>query len=77
VQGAHDLKVRSSGGLYQVQVRVVVASTLTVVEGHRVAESVERGLRADITEVAEAIVHVDPVGATRTEHGPVQGRADG
>ena len=70
VQGVHDLKVRSSGGLYQVQVRVVVDSALTVVEGHRVAEAVERGLRSRIEEVAEAIVHVDPVGVTQPEQGP-------
>lgn len=69
VQGVHDLKVRSSGGLYQVQVRVVVDSALTVVQGHRVAESVERGLRSGIGEVAEAIVHIDPVGVARAEDG--------
>lgn len=62
VEEAHDLKVRLSGGLYQVQVHVVVDADLTVTEGHRIAKEAEAVLRSEVEDVADVIVHVDPRG---------------
>ncbi len=56
----HDLRVRSAGGLHHVQVHVVVDASLTVGEGHAIAEATERALMG-IEDVAHVIVHVDPL----------------
>ena len=42
VVDAHALKVRSAGGLYLVQVHVDVDGTLSVTEGHEIADTVGR-----------------------------------
>ena len=56
----HDLKVRSSGGAYHLHIHITVKGDLTVREGHGIAKEVERCLLADIENVGEVIVHVDP-----------------
>ena len=56
----HDLKVRMSGGLYQMETHIVVDGQLTVIEGHRLAKTVESCLKSEIEELDQVIVHVDP-----------------
>lgn len=56
----HDLRVRSSGGLYQMETHIVVDSQLTVAEGHRIAKAVESRLVGKIEDLDRVIVHVDP-----------------
>jgi cation diffusion facilitator family transporter len=60
VINAHDLKVRTSGGLYQVEIHIVVDGQLTVVEGHGIAKTVEGCLVQEIDDLDRVIVHVDP-----------------
>lgn len=56
----HDLRVRTSGGFYQMEIHIVVDGHLTVVEGHRIAKAVESCLIEDIERLDSVIVHVDP-----------------
>ncbi len=60
VLGHHDLKVRSSGGLYQMEAHIVVKGSLTVVEGHGIAKEVESCLNREIEDLNQVIIHVDP-----------------
>jgi len=60
VMDAHDLRVRTSGGFYQAEIHIVVDGQLTVVEGHRIAKTVERCLEQEMDELDRVIVHVDP-----------------
>jgi cation diffusion facilitator family transporter len=60
VLDVHDLRVRTSGGLYQAEVHVVVNSLLTVKEGHRIARAVESCLEDRVEDLHSVIVHVDP-----------------
>ncbi|WP_449246684.1 cation diffusion facilitator family transporter [Desulfarculus baarsii] len=60
VRGFHDLRVRSSGGLHQAQVHVVVPAEMTVAEGHAIAKTVELCLLRDIEGLDQVIVHMDP-----------------
>ncbi len=60
VMEVHDLRVRTSGGLYQIEIHIVVDAALTVKEGHGIAKAVEECLINDIGDVGRAIVHVDP-----------------
>jgi cation diffusion facilitator family transporter len=56
----HDLRVRTSGGLYQMETHITVNGQMTVAEGHRIAKEVERCLLDEITDLERVIVHVDP-----------------
>ncbi len=56
----HDLKVRTSGGLYQMEIHIVVDGQLTVVKGHKIAKAVERCVIEDVGNFDRVIVHVDP-----------------
>jgi cation diffusion facilitator family transporter len=60
VMDAHDLRVRTSGGLHQIEIHIVVDASLTVKEGHGIAKEVEACMISDIDDVGRAIVHVDP-----------------
>ncbi len=57
----HDLRVRTSGGLYQTEVHIVVDGLLTVKEGHRIARAVESSLEEKMEDLHSVIVHVDPL----------------
>jgi cation diffusion facilitator family transporter len=57
---SHDLKVRSSGGRYQIEIHIIVDALLTVAQGHRVAKAVEKCLMDDVEDLDKVIVHIDP-----------------
>jgi cation diffusion facilitator family transporter len=61
VSAMHDLGVRTSGGLHQMEVHIVVDGQLTVNEGHQIAKAVEKTLRKDVADIDRVIVHVDPL----------------
>lgn len=56
----HDLRVRTSGGMWQMETHIVVNGQLTVFEGHRIAKAVESCLAEEIEDFDRIIVHVDP-----------------
>ncbi|RLB19781.1 MAG: cation-efflux pump [Deltaproteobacteria bacterium] len=56
----HDLRVRTSGGRYQMETHIVVDGRLSVFEGHRIAKAVETCLAEEITDLDRVIVHLDP-----------------
>jgi cation diffusion facilitator family transporter len=60
VISVHDLRVRTSGGLYQIETHIVVDGKLTITEGHNIAKEVENCLRADLDDFGRVIVHIDP-----------------
>jgi cation diffusion facilitator family transporter len=57
----HDLRVRTSGGFYQMETHIVVDGQLTVAEGHRIAKAVESCLAEEIDDLDRVIIHVDPL----------------
>ncbi len=60
VINTHDLRARTSGGLYQMEIHIVVDGHLTVIEGHRIAKEVEACLIEDIKDLERVVVHIDP-----------------
>jgi cation diffusion facilitator family transporter len=56
----HDLRVRTSGGLYQMEIHIVVDGQLTVLEGHNIAKAVEGCLVEDVGNFGSIAIHVDP-----------------
>ena len=57
---SHDLRVRTSGGRYQIEIHIIVDALLTVAQGHRVAKAVEKCLIDKVEDLDKVIVHVDP-----------------
>ena len=60
VLDTHDLRVRTSGGFYQMEAHIVVDGQLTVAEGHKIAKAVESCLIEEVEDLDRVIVHVDP-----------------
>jgi len=60
VVDTHDLRVRTSGGFYQMEIHIVVDGQLTVSEGHKIAKTVEGCLFEDVGNFDRIIIHVDP-----------------
>lgn len=65
VNDTHDLKVRTSGGLYQIEIHIIVDGQITVSEGHKIAKTVEMCLVEDVEDLDSVIVHVDPTEETK------------
>jgi cation diffusion facilitator family transporter len=60
VLDVHDLRVRISGGLYQMETHIIVDGQLTVDEGHRITKEVENCLAEEVEDLERAIIHVEP-----------------
>ncbi len=60
VVDTHDLRVRTSGGKYQMEIHIVVDGQLTVLEGHEIAKAVESCLVEDVGNFDSITIHVDP-----------------
>ena len=60
VRQAHDIKARYSGSQILVEIHIVVDPDLSVREGHSIAKAVKRKLLANVDDVSEVIIHVDP-----------------
>jgi cation diffusion facilitator family transporter len=60
VIGVHDLRARTLGGLFQMEMHIIVNGQQTVIEGHCIAKEVERCLEEEISGIDTIIVHVDP-----------------
>lgn len=63
----HDLRVRLSGGRFQMETHIVVDGLLTVIKGHRIAKEVENCLIEKIDSIDSVIVHVDPAIEAETD----------
>jgi cation diffusion facilitator family transporter len=56
----HNMRVRTSGGLYQMETHILVDGQLTVDEGHRITKEVENCLAEEVEDLERAIIHVEP-----------------
>jgi len=67
VLDTHDLRVRTSGGLFQMEIHIVVDGQLTVLEGHKISKAVEGCLSEDVGNFSSITIHVDPEIENRKE----------
>lgn len=70
---AHNLRVRSSGGLNWVEVHVTVDPLLTVKQAHEVATGVEDAIKDEIGSGTQTIVHIEPAEPPHTRPDPIFG----
>ncbi len=71
VQHVHELRTRSSGVQKFIQMHLVLDRTLSLLEAHRIADDVEKGIEAAFPG-ADIIIHEDPDGIAEF-HPPVGG----
>lgn len=61
VLGCHRLRTRRYGGVFQADLHIQVARTLSVAEGHAIGHAVRDAIRTAGIGVVDAVVHVEPV----------------
>lgn len=59
VQGVHMLRSRRMGGVYLIDVHIVVDERLSVSEGHKISEYVRLKLIDSHEYISDALVHID------------------
>ncbi|ODS50600.1 MAG: cation diffusion facilitator family transporter [Halanaerobium sp. 4-GBenrich] len=59
----HDIKLRSYGPNYIVDLKIVVEDQLSVADGHNIACLVEKKIIKNSDDVKDVMVHVDPLSA--------------
>lgn len=56
----HDVRVRSYGGNYFVELKIHVSPSMNVEEAHRLAELIEDEVKKRFRNVIEVLVHIEP-----------------
>ena len=67
VLDTHDIRVRTSGGQYQMEAHILVNGGISVREGHKIAKEVEKCLYDTLDDLDSVIVHVDPTISENSE----------
>lgn len=65
VRRVDDLRIRSNGSYWVVDVKVSVNPDITVAEGHTIGKAVKLGLTQEFTQVYDVFVHVNPYQESR------------
>lgn len=60
VQALHFLRTRQMGHQAWVDVHILVSPKISVSEGHQISETVRLSLMANIENIGEVMVHIDP-----------------
>jgi cation diffusion facilitator family transporter len=60
VQDVHNIRTRFEGNSLVVDLHLDVLPTISVAQGHDLAEQVEKSIKASIPTVYEVVVHVEP-----------------
>jgi len=61
---AHDIRTRTAGRATFIDFHLVVPSTMSVADAHRICDRIEQALEAEV-EGAEVVIHVEPEGEAR------------
>ncbi len=61
----HKVRTRYISSSIQVDMHIVVDGSITVRDGHAIADEVESHIMAEIPEVLDVVIHVDPLDAAR------------
>ncbi len=60
IEGIHRLRTRSIGGLYAIEVDLLVDGRMSVAEGHDITLRIERELRSRYGAMTHVTIHVEP-----------------
>lgn len=62
----HRVRSRMIGNLYMITLDIEVDPQITITQAHKIADSVERSIKASIDNVYDILVHVEPAGECQT-----------
>ncbi len=57
----HHLRLRTIGGLYMIDIDIEVDGRISVARAHDIAEKVEESIRAEVENVYDIEVHIEPL----------------
>ncbi|MCX8033906.1 MAG: cation diffusion facilitator family transporter [Thermodesulfovibrio sp.] len=60
VQSCEDIRTRGTAGQIFVDLKILVDSSISVKEGHDIAERVEKTIKKEFPDVVDVVVHVEP-----------------
>jgi cation diffusion facilitator family transporter len=60
VKGCHEIRSRGTNGCVFVDIHVLVEPSLSVAEGHIIADRVEEKIKQELSEVVDVVVHIEP-----------------
>lgn len=60
IQACENIRTRGTTGQIFVDLKILVDSSITVKDGHDIAEKVERMIKKEFPDVVDVIVHVEP-----------------
>ncbi|HNS17899.1 MAG TPA: cation diffusion facilitator family transporter [Bacteroidales bacterium] len=66
-QNPHRMRVHQIGNSYMITCDIEVDGTITVDESHEIAKNVEESIKANIGNVYDVMVHVEPAGNIERE----------
>ena len=58
----HKIRVRKQGFLYIIDMDIEVDGTLSVTQGHRIAQKVEQAIKNELNNVYDVTIHIEPIG---------------
>ncbi len=61
----HRVRSRMIGNLYMIALDIEVDPHITVIQGHEIAEAVEKSIKDSVKDVYDIIVHVEPAGKSQ------------
>ncbi len=62
-QNPHHLRIRSIGGKWMIDLDIELEGEMSVAAAHAIADRVEESIRAEVVDVYDIEVHVEPLGA--------------
>lgn len=60
VKDVHKIRTRKMGGSYFIDLHVLVDDSLSVRKGHEISGSVKQKLLADVPNVIDIVIHIEP-----------------
>lgn len=63
----HRVRSRMIGNLYMITLDIEVDPQMTITQAHKIADSVEKSIKASIDNVYDILVHVEPAGECQTD----------
>ncbi len=65
VKGAHNIRTRGTGAFVQMDMSILVDPSITVDDGHRIAQGLEQWLCTQYDGLKDVVVHVEPDNETQ------------
>lgn len=63
----HRVRSRMVGNLYMIALDIEVDPSISVMQGHKIADAVERSIKDSVLDVYDIIIHIEPAGESHSK----------